>query len=176
MQYQVFTYFAGSVSPAPNNYIQEYKMTNNPYIYRLAEINEILPLRQQVIIAGTARASPEFPGDGNPDTYHFGAYLQDLNIGCLSWMASLWENAPAYQLRGMATHPDYQGRGVGKELLKYSESFLKNKGILQVWCTARLGAVPFYLKQGWKVVSDEFLVEGVGLHRKMVKSLYSSDE
>lgn len=151
-------------------------MANNVYVYRLSQLEEILALRNQVLIIGTARNSPEFPGDRDPYTYHFGAFNHNKNVCCLSWMASEWEGVPAYQLRGMATHPEYRGQGIGKELLQYSEIFLKNRGISRTWCNARSGAVLFYQKQGWKVVSEEFMIDGVGMHYKMFKSLCSPEE
>ncbi len=37
------------------------------------------------------------------------------------------------------------------------------------WCNARSTAIRFYEKNGWRIVSDEFIIEKYGPHRRMVK-------
>jgi GNAT superfamily N-acetyltransferase len=83
-----------------------------------------------------------------------------------------WMGKPAWQLRGMATDPDFRGAGVGTRLLAHAEAALaKRSDFRQIWCNARSAAVGFYRKQGWTVVSDEFQIPGVGPHYKMTKTL-----
>lgn len=139
-------------------------------IIRRSKLQDIIQLRHDVLIVGTDRTSPEFDGDYDESTRHFGAFANGRNLCCLSWMRSEFESHPAWQLRGMATHPDFRGTGVGRELLDYSESDISSEsGIMQFWCNARIGAVGFYQKQGWQICSDEFLIPGVGPHFKMKK-------
>ena len=40
-------------------------------------------------------------------------------------------------------------------------------GARRFWCNARVAAVPFYARMGWRVVSDLFDVPTVGPHRVM---------
>ncbi|MDP8246066.1 MAG: GNAT family N-acetyltransferase [Candidatus Hinthialibacter antarcticus] len=142
---------------------------------RLAAVEEIIQLRRDVLIIGTDRTSPEFDGDHGANTRHFGAFIEQSNICCLSWMLSEIDEAPAWQLRGMATHPNDRGSGVGRELLKFSENYVASESeIRQFWCNARTGAVGFYQKQGWLVCSDEFLISGVGPHFKMKKTFHAN--
>ena len=141
-------------------------------VLREAAFDEIVGLREAVIIAGTDRDTPEFPGDHDETTRHFAAFDGDCTLGCLSFMLNEWEGHPAWQLRGMATEPEYQGKGIGRELLRFAEETLNRESdVQQLWCNARVAAVRFYEKQDWRVVSDEFVIKGVGPHRKMTKTL-----
>ena len=72
----------------------------------------------------------------------------------------------------MATHPEFRGCGIGGGLLHYGEQIiqLQLKTDL-IWCNARTGAVEFYRQQNWRVVSEEFMITGVGPHYRMVKDM-----
>lgn len=142
--------------------------------YRRAIIDEIIQLRYDVLIVGTNRTSPEFDGDLEPTTYHFGAFSNFNTLCCLSLMRNDQDNTQAYQLRGMATDPQYQGHGIGGSLLRHAEETVwKETGIGFFWCNARLGIEDFYRNQGWDVISEPFMIEGVCMHVKMEKQ-YSS--
>jgi GNAT superfamily N-acetyltransferase len=140
--------------------------------YRKATLGEILPLRDEVLIRGTDRDSPAFPEDQDPSTHHMGAFRNGTNIACLSLMYAPYEDRNAFQLRGMAVNPEYQGTGVGKSLLNFAERWVvRNTSTRVLWCNARIAAVRFYEKQGWEVVSEQFLIAGVGLHHRMVRKM-----
>ena len=66
----------------------------------------------------------------------------------------------------MATRADFVRRGVGAALLIFAVDALRPAPLL--WCNARIGAVPFYRRLGWRVVSDVFDVPTVGPHVRMV--------
>ena len=139
---------------------------------RIATLDEILPLRQDVLIEGTDRESPYFAGDFDTSTRHLGVFLEGRCIGCATLVRSEYDDAPAWQLRGMATVPELQHRGIGRMLLKYAEDeIIRTSAIPLAWCNARVQAVPFYRKMGWNAVSDSYVIEGVGPHRKMMRSL-----
>ena len=143
--------------------------------YREAEIGEILRLRHDVLIVGTDRKTADFTGDGDASSRHFGAFDQGMNVCCLSFMLQDYQDQPAYQLRGMATHPPYQSRGVGKRLIEFAEARMKEFSPIRLfWCNARVGVEDFYRKQGWEVVSEPFMIPGVCMHVKMIKPLDDS--
>ncbi|MEM7680367.1 MAG: GNAT family N-acetyltransferase [Planctomycetota bacterium] len=96
------------------------------------------------------------------------------------------------RLRGMAVSPEAQGRGVGRFLLAGLMEAVRaradsgadggasdDSGAGSVdgsnlapktwwWANARTSAVGFYTRQGWRVVSAEFEIAGVGPHVVMV--------
>lgn len=55
---------------------------------RFATLEEILPLRQAVIIAGTGRATPYFDGDTAATTRHVGVFDGSRCVGCATWLMS----------------------------------------------------------------------------------------
>ncbi len=137
---------------------------------RWTRLDEILPLRQEVIIAGTDRESPYLPGDDEPSTRHAGVFENGACISCASFMRSEWEGRPAWQLRGMATAPAWQRQGIGRALLAFADAALRDEyGSAPMWCNARETAVGFYERLGWSVVSERFLTPGVAYHYRMVR-------
>lgn len=150
-------------------------MQDHALDYRRATIDEIYQLRFAVLRPRQQPVKLHFPGDGDspPKTWHFGAFAPDRHtIGCLTLFASHWEDKPAIQLRGMAVDPEWRGKGVGRNLLRAAIQALRNDPAVSDWpwwCNARTEAIGFYEKDGWRVVSEEFMIEGVGPHKKMVR-------
>lgn len=78
---------------------------------------------------------------------------------------------PAHiKLRQMAVAPQMHGNGVGRQLVKFAEAQIREKGFQTVETNARHYAQGFYEKLGYIPASDLF--EEVGLHTlKMLKTL-----
>jgi GNAT superfamily N-acetyltransferase len=137
---------------------------------RRAMATELIDLRHRVLRAGLPRSEAIFPGDDLPSSFHFAAIAGPSSvIGCATFHHNSWENAPAYQLRGMATDPDWAGKGIGKAVLSYAiETITSGSPVHRFWCNARLIAIPFYQRMGWKIVSDLFEIPTAGPHYRMV--------
>ena len=134
--------------------------------------DDILSLRHSVLRPGMHRSKAQYAVDDDPATLHFAATDFNHPLCCVTYVAGEWEGEPAYQLRGMATRADVRGRGIGRRLLAFSEKqILAMQLPLLHWCNARSHAVGFYVSQGWSVASDEFMIETVGPHFKLVKRL-----
>jgi len=128
-------------------------------------------LRLRVIIAGTDRDTVLFDGDNAPDTIHYGWFAPNL-VCCASLMRNEWAGEEAYQLRGMATEPAHQGKGLGACFLQAIEADIRaNEAVPLLWCNARVSAAPFYEKAGWTPVGEVFDIPGVGPHRQLFKRL-----
>ena len=67
------------------------------------------------------------------------------------------------QMRQVAIDPSEQGKGLGSMLIKYFEDYALSKGVTHLFIEARLAAVPFYLRNGYKVLPESFVNEGSGL-------------
>src|SRR5688572_11104957 len=98
-------------------------MANARMSIRAARVEEIIDLRHAVLREGMPLEAAVFEGDDAPDTRHYGAFVRDRRgaVGCATLHLNEWEAEPAWQLRGMATAPEYRGRGVGRMLLEYME-------------------------------------------------------
>ncbi|MCX2575624.1 GNAT family N-acetyltransferase [Pedobacter sandarakinus] len=130
---------------------------------------EVLPLRSLMLRNGKPFAECVFEGDSAYDTFHLG-YLAD---GAIKSVASFMRNdffpeeGEGYQLRGMATHPDYGGRGLGSALIQFAIEYLSAYKTEYLWCNARSVAAPFYKKIGFVNESPEFDIPGIGFHYEM---------
>lgn len=133
------------------------------------------PLRSEVLRPGRPLSSCIFSGDDARDTHHFG--MVDSNGDIVGIVSALRNSQPAvagsapYQIRAMAVSPRCRGQGIGRELLAGVENYLAAHGSTVVWANARSSAVGFYQQQGYRVVSDEFMIEDVGPHYLVTKQL-----
>ena len=122
-------------------------------VTRIIPYTDQYPLRQTVLGQNPA---PK-PGDDAADTLHVGVFLADALVS----IASLYRErspqmpeAAGWRLRGVATLPQMQGRGYGRQALGRCIDYAKAQGGTLVWCYARLGAVDFYRALGFHL-SDE---------------------
>lgn len=74
------------------------------------------------------------------------------------------------KLRQMAVDANYQTKGIGSELLRYTENVSRERKYKTIELHARLIAKDFYLKNGYEVISDAFTEVGIP-HVKMKKEL-----
>lgn len=78
------------------------------------------------------------------------------------------ESNKVVRIRQMAISKEFQQKGYGKKLLIFAESLALKKKISKIIITARLSALEFYLKSGYKVIGKKFIdvtVESI----KMIK-------
>ena len=141
-------------------------------------IDVIIGLRHRLLRAGLPAEAAQFPGDNESSTWHIGVFYSpssDANaplVSCGSFMLNSYKEEPAWQLRGMCSETEYQGRGFGSKLLACAEpAIIEHSKVRRFWCNARVPAVPFYQKHGWKIDSEEFDIPTAGPHRKMVKEI-----
>ena len=81
------------------------------------------------------------------------------------------------QIRFMAVHPSYQGKGLGKAVLKFVENLgIKNyPGITQFCLQARENAVPFYLNNNYRIQEKTFLLFNEIQHYLMIKDILNDN-
>jgi ribosomal protein S18 acetylase RimI-like enzyme len=120
-------------------------------------------LRARVLRQGRPVESAVFPGDEDPTTIHIGAFTAEGN--CIG-VTTLMENK-GIQMRGMAVSPEARGLGVGAAIVREAQRVIAERGILSIWCNARVSAAGFYERMGWTIESEVFEVPGVGPHYVM---------
>jgi predicted GNAT family N-acyltransferase len=96
-----------------------------------------------------------------------GAFEGDKLIGC----CILTHINPLFlKLRQMGIILSQHGKGVGRSILQFSEKFAIENGYSHLFMNARISAIGFYEKSGYRIVSDIF--EEVGIpHYRMEKVL-----
>lgn len=67
------------------------------------------------------------------------------------------EKTKVARIRQMAISKEFQQKGYGKKLLVFAESLVFKKKFSKIIITARLSALEFYLKSGYKVIGEKFI-------------------
>ena len=131
---------------------------------------DTLPIRNTMLREGKLTLDQcRFVGDDGEGAFHLGFYDEDVLICIATFHPQSKEpfQGNGYQLRGMATLTDFQGRGAGNKLLNFAIIYLRGQKVNYLWCNARKVALKFYQSIGFEVVSDEFELPGIGPHREM---------
>ena len=76
-----------------------------------AKLADIIDLRHVVLREGLPRDAAIFEGDEAATSHHFAAFADGKCVGCATFHLNEWEGKPAYQLRGMATAPEFRSAG-----------------------------------------------------------------
>ena len=85
--------------------------------------------------------------------FHIAGFSDETMIGTLVLSPQNKENI---RMRQVAVHSDYQKRGIGKQLVEFSEYFGVKKGYKKMILHSREDVIPFYTKLGYSVFGDRF--------------------
>jgi len=98
-------------------------------------------------------------------SWHFVGMDEDELIGCVV-LVPLDERNEKAQLIQMAVDDNWQGKGIGKLLVKALIGFSRESGIGEIQIHSRSDITSFYTHLGFEIFGDEF--EEVGIkHRHM---------
>jgi GNAT superfamily N-acetyltransferase len=130
---------------------------------------DTLALRSSVLREGADTELCRFDGDDDELSFHLGYFKDDILVCIASFQQQGREgfSGTAYQLRGMATLPAYQGTGIGNQLVNFSIVYLRGLKANYLWCNARKAAFRFYTGLGFEFISEEFEIPGIGPHKAM---------
>ena len=133
------------------------------------------PLRRAVLRDGTATAEVVFDGDELASTFHLGIGSDDEPVAVSTWLERRYPDRPAdpgYQLRGMATRPEYRGAGFGSALLEAGIEICRKRGATLVWARARDSALEFYEHRGFGVTGSGYVDLATGVpHHDVIRDL-----
>lgn len=147
---------------------------NLNHTIRLVSVDEILPLRQNVLKPFLTAEENLLPEDRLPSTYHWGLFIEDQLASVATFMSQSHPQLSGknpYRLRGMATSRNLAGRGLGSVLLKFCENELQKKEVDLLWFNARIKAFPFYERLGFLYEGPLFDFDRIGPHKVMYKFL-----
>jgi len=137
---------------------------------KFINVADLLAIRNEVLREGKLSLEEcRFPSDDLAGAFHLGYYMGD-ELACIASFHPQNYNGYAgegYQLRGMATLPQYRGKGYGNQLLNFAIVYLRGQNANYLWCNARKKALQFYLNMGFEVISPEFEVPVIGPHYVM---------
>jgi GNAT superfamily N-acetyltransferase len=134
------------------------------------EPEELLSVRNMVLREGKLPLNEcRFPTDKVEGAFHLGYYIGGQLVSIVSLHPQTFGDfiGTGYQLRGMATLEQHQGKGLGNRLLNFAIVYLRGQKANYIWCNARKKALRFYQDGGFEIVSAEFEIKGIGPHHVM---------
>lgn len=134
---------------------------------------EALDLRNRVLRNNAGLDKCVFPTDELDGNFHLGRFVDHKIVSIATFYPEDDEQhgSGGFRLRGMATDPEFSGKGYGSDLINFAINELRSANASYIWCHARSSAIGFYEKLGFEVVSEEFEVKGIGPHFKMIKNI-----
>ena len=120
--------------------------------------------------------SEKTEGDFDKNTFHLGAYYNNRLVCVATFMQSdsSYFSGNQYRLRGMATQEEFQGKGFGRRLILKAETVLNERKATVLWCNARVAALNFYKKIGFKTIGTAFDIHLIGPHYVMFKKMINA--
>ncbi len=141
---------------------------------KFIKVTDTYPLRLLVLRPGGELDDVLFANDRLEGAFHLGVHAGEEIISVASFYPEPqptitgWKQ---FRLRGMATHPAYQGKGAGKRSLIFALEHLKAQRADIVWCNAREIALPFYERLGFEIKGQRFDIPGIGPHFLMTRKV-----
>ena len=133
---------------------------------------ETYSVRLPVLRKGKPMESCRFDGDDLETTQHFGFYLDRKLVGIISLFrnnSSSFSEKNQCQIRGMAVLEYHRKKDFGKALIIHSEKECKDDEVDLIWFNARMEAIGFYEKMGYRKKGIPFDIPDVGEHIVMFK-------
>ena len=135
-------------------------------------VKDTYPIRHKMLRPMGAMSDCMFKGDDDYLTFHLGAFEENKLVSVASFYFEnhdqfVEKHPHQYRLRGMATFPDYRGRGLSSALLKTAFPLIKQNQCSLLWCNARESAEGFYKQVGFEPHGEIFDLPLIGPHRLM---------
>lgn len=147
-------------------------MLNAPLIIQVALFDSPLQqasitLRSQVLRAPLGLAFSQEELAAEFEQIHVVATIEGLVVGVLL-LVNLGDNS--WKMRQVATAAEFQGKGIGKQMVRFAENWLIKQQAKCVVLHARISASNFYRQMNYS--TDEQIFQEVGIpHLKMWKEL-----
>lgn len=121
--------------------------------------DETLSIRHLVLWPGKSADFVKVPEDELG--FHFGLYVNARLVSVIS----LFADGNSMRFRKFATLPDFQGKGLGSQLLEHSIEFARQNQFQRMWCDARTDAFGFYERFGFTKFSEPFFKEDIEYYK-----------
>lgn len=118
---------------------------------RLITPLQTYPLRHQVLWPDKPLEFVKIPEDESG--FHFGYFVDKELVSVISLFI---DEQKVARFRKFATHPDFQRKGIGSQLLQHVFEQAMAGEAIQIWCDARLDANGFYERFGMKQKGKRF--------------------
>ena len=129
-------------------------------------------LREQVLRTPLGLSLTAKDRDSDQNCWHFGLFKDSQIVATVTIEPQdvAIDKPQHVKLRQMVVSPDFQNQGLGQYLINQTEQALRDKSVKTISLAARLPAVGFYQKLGFKTVGQKYHHLNID-HRDMVKVL-----
>ena len=110
---------------------------------KIVSVKALLDLREAV---GWCKMESEYKSPLLTSYYHISAYEKDALVGYIDCVSNGVTDA---YIQDLMVHPDYQGNGIGTELMNKMIKCLKEKHIYMISVIFEESLKPFYEKFGF---------------------------
>jgi GNAT superfamily N-acetyltransferase len=118
------------------------------------EYRQMVKLRDDILRKPLGLTFTDEELETEKDNILIGAFEEEQMLGC----CMLVEEEPGIvRLRQMAVLNDLQGKGIGRALMNFAENLARDRGYRCLRMHARINAIGFYEKVGYKVHGDQFV-------------------
>ena len=134
---------------------------------------QTIDLRSRILRPGQDAEKCRYAEDNFATSFHLGISVNNRIVSNGTFMIQpsphFAEARLVYRLRGMATEPEFQQKGLGREIIRAAEAELLRRGCDLLWFNARTSAEIFYRKLGYSTIEEIFEIESIGPHKVMYK-------
>ncbi|WP_343701812.1 1-(5-phosphoribosyl)-5-[(5-phosphoribosylamino)methylideneamino]imidazole-4-carboxamide isomerase [Chitinophaga sp.] len=121
--------------------------------------DETLRLRRDVMYPHWSLDQVKMPHDA--EGLHYGLFMDGEMVS----VVSLFISGSSAQFRKLATAAHHQGKGFGKALMQHLTDVCRQHGVATLWCNARASAETFYLRLGFKRISELFYKDNIPFYK-----------
>lgn len=101
------------------------------------------------------------------DDIHIGCFKKNKIIGTIILTP---KDKDTVRIRQVAVMDKLQGKGIGSMLVKFAEKMAIEHKFSKIILSARISALNFYIKMGYKTVGEEYVSKNTNIpHFEMVK-------
>jgi N-acetylglutamate synthase-like GNAT family acetyltransferase len=133
------------------------------------ELEGIIDLRYKILRAPWNQ--PRDTATDDLETRSFNAYLKTPEGNVIACGRLQENDGKVGQIRYMAVDDNFQGKGLGKMILRALEEKAKALQMVKIELQARENAVDFYSSNGYTIQEKTFLLWGLIQHFLMTKHL-----
>jgi len=120
---------------------------------------QVLPIRHNVLWPDKPPLFCKVEGDDT--AYHYGYFIAEELVCVASIFIDDDNVSISARLRKFATLEQYQGQGIGTQLIKHVINELKSLNVNYLWCDARITAIGFYQQFNMVEQGNQFQKSGV---------------
>jgi len=143
---------------------------------KLVALDDTFALRKAVLRPWLTLEDSRASWQGFDEQFHVGALQDGRVVSTAGFLIDAHPDHAAafgalqWRLRGMASEPALQGRGLGGQVLDFGIAEIARRlaaageDSAALWCNGRSGAQGFYERHGFTPIGDVFETPGTGPH------------